>query len=94
MYRKLKQTAQTDISYNILQINTRAYKTILNKATRDAKRIYYATMFDKFKTNARKTWDTIKELINKNRKQHDFPKSFNVNGILITDKKKIANEFN
>ena len=51
-------------------------------------------MFDKFKTNTRKTFDTIKELINKNRKQHDFPKSFNFNGILITDKKKIANEFN
>ena len=94
LYRKLKQTVQTDISYNILQIHIRAYKTILNKAIRDTKIIYYATMFDKFKTNTRKTWDTIKELINKNRKQHDFPKSFNVNGILITDKKKIANEFN
>ncbi len=30
-------------------------------------------MFDKLKTNTRKTWDTIKERINKNRKQHDFP---------------------
>ena len=60
LFRKLKQTAQTDISYNILQINIRAYRTILNKAIRDAKRIYYATMFDTFKTNTRKTWDTIK----------------------------------
>ena len=94
LYRNLKQTAQNDTSYNILQINIRAYKTILNKAIRDAKRIHYATMFDQFKTNTRKTWDTIKELINKNRKQLEFPKSFNVNGILTTDKKKIANKFN
>ena len=93
LHSKLKQTAQTDISYNILQVNIRAYKTILNKAIRDAKRIHYATMFDKFKTNTRKTWDTINELINTNRKQLDFPKSYNVNGILVTDKKKIANEF-
>ena len=94
LYRNLKQTVQNDTSYNILQINIRAYKTILNKAIRDAKRIHYATMFDQFKTNTRKTWDTIKELINKNRKQPEFPKSFNVNGILTTDKKKIANKFN
>ena len=91
LYRKLKQTAQTDISYNILQINIRAYKTILNKAIRDAKRIYYATMFDKFKTNTRKT--PSKKLSIKIASNSIFPNHF-VNGILITDKKKIANEFN
>ena len=47
-----------------------------------------------YKTNMRKTWETIKQLLNKNHKQFEFPSTFTINGINISDKKEIAQQFN
>ena len=42
----------------------------------------------------RKTWETIKQLLNKNYKQFEFPSTFKINGVNISDKKEIAQQFN
>ncbi len=42
----------------------------------------------------RKTWETIEQLLNKNHKQFEFPSTFTINGINISDKKEIAQQFN
>ena len=75
-------------------LNLRVYKNILNGATRKAKYIHYAHLFDLYKTNMRKTWETIKQVLNKNHKQFEFPSTFTINGINISDKKEIAQQFN
>ena len=93
LYRILKQTCQNDESY-VSALNLRVYKNILNGAIRKAKYIHYAHLFDLYKTNMRKTWETIKQLLNKNHKQFEFPSTFTINGINISDKKEIAQQFN
>ena len=75
-------------------LNLRVYKNILNSAIRKAKCIHYAHLFDLYKTNMRKTWETIKQLLNKNHKQFEFPSTFTIKGINISDKKEIAQQFN
>ena len=94
LYRILKQTCQNDESYNVFGLNLRVYKNILNSAIRKAKRIHYAHLFDLYKTNMRKIWETIKQLLNKNYKQFEFPSTFKINGVNISDKKEIAQQFN
>ena len=69
-------------------------RVILNSAIRKAKRIHYAHLFDLYQTNMRKTWETIKQLLNKNYKQFEFPSTFKINGVHISDKKEIAQQFN
>ena len=90
----LKQTCQNDESYNVFALNLRVYKNILNSAIRKAKRIHYAHLFDLYKTNMRKIWETIKQLLNKNYKQFECPSTFKINGVNISDKKEIAQQFN
>ena len=80
-------------SYNVFALNLRVYKHILNSAIRKAKRIHYAHLFDLYKTNMRKTWETIKQLLNKNYKQFEFTSTFKINGVHISDKKEIAQQF-
>ena len=89
LYRILKQMCQNDESYNVSALNLRVYKNILSGAMRKAKHIHYAHLFYLYKTNMRKTWETIKQLLNKNQaiKQFEFPSTFTINGINISDKK-------
>ncbi len=94
LYRILKPTCQNDESYNVSALNLRVYKNILNGAIRKAKYIHYAHLFDLYKTNTRKTWETIEQLLNKNHKQFEFPSTFTINGIHISDKKEIDQQFN
>ena len=42
----------------------------------------------------KKTWATINETLNRNRKSNDFPLEFIINNESITDTKDIANHFN
>ena len=86
LYRILKQTCQNDESYNVSALNIRVYKkNILNGAIRKAKHIHvhYAHLFDLYKTNMRKT-------LNKNYKQFEFPSTFKINGVNISDKKNCS----
>ena len=66
----------------------------INQEIMEAKRTYYARKIEKFKGDAKKTWGTIFEIMNKNRKKSRFTPFFEVDNRKITDKKDIANEFN
>ena len=94
LYRKLKQTAPTDADVSILSVNLSVYKKILNKTIRNAKRSYYASLFEKSKTSAKDTWAAIKMIMNSNSNQTKFPKYFQINDMRVVDKKVIAKQFN
>ena len=49
LYRKLKQTAPTDAAFSILSVNLSAYKKILNKTIRNAKKIILCKFVCKIK---------------------------------------------
>ncbi len=61
---------------------------------RNAKRSYYANLFEKSKTSAKDTWAAIKVIVNSNSNQIKFPKYFQINDMRVMDKKFIANQFN
>ena len=66
----------------------------MNKSIRNAKRSYYANLFEKSKTSAKDTWAAIKVIMNSNSNQTKFPKYFQINDMRVMDKNVIANQFN
>ena len=94
LYRKLKSCKPDSLSYQALEINLKSYTRILKKTIREAKKQYYNSRFDLFKSDARKTWGIIREILNKTKQSTEFPNSFLVNDKLITDKRSIADQFN
>ena len=66
----------------------------MNKTIRNAKRSYYANLFEKSKTSAKDTSAAIKVIINSNSNQTKFPKYFQINDMRVIDKNVIANQFN
>ena len=94
LYRKLKQTPRNIPTYQTLADNLRVYQFNLKKIIAAAKRTHYAHLFDEFKSDARKTWDTIRQIIDNNRNKFEFPKCFHINRLRVTNNKDIANKFN
>ena len=94
MYKRLRDNLNNPELYNILKANLSSYNVILKKLIREAKKSYYESCFKKFKDDIKKMWDTIKTILNKTKKTHEFPSLFLINGSYISDKKKISDEFN
>ena len=103
----LKSIQNRDILYKSLKLcepNTEAFfmkkealiaiNCTLKRCIKDAKQSYYATLFERHKTDIKKTWQTINNILNKNRKLHNFPTFFVDNGIHINEKILIAEKFN
>lgn len=94
LYAKLKHTNTNDIYYSTYSQNFKTYNKILKKALRHAKALYYQNQFEYFRTDMKKTWSTINEILNRNKNKQTFPDYFVVNDSQIKNKETIANEFN
>ena len=90
----MKLSSPDSQDYASHRINLNTYNSILQKTIRHAKTSYYRREFEKHKNDSRKTWSTIKKLINKNKSKTEFPSYFLINQIKETDKKVIADKFN
>ena len=55
---------------------------------------YYVNEFTKYKNDIRKTWDTLKGIICKNKMKSLYPRFFTNEGQQITGDKNIADKFN
>ena len=76
--------------------NTIAYKQFRNRLhtlLRNAEREYYKSRLDDNKSNLRKTWNILKEVINKSS-HCNIPDTFVINNKLVSNKIDIANSFN
>ena len=69
------------------------YKTMLKKLLRTAERDYYIDILNKYKCNMKKTWQTIKDIINTKR-NNIKQTSFEHNNVKYTDPKDIVEKFN
>ena len=72
------------------------YKNKLNHVIKTAKKAYYEKQFVKYKNDTKKTWQTINEVLNRNKTRKNLPdtflqKSSNNN---VTNPQEIANKFN
>ena len=94
LYKKLKQQPDNTSDYISMKVNLKTYNNILNKSIRQAKKTYYHKEFLKYKTDIKKTWTTIKGILNKSNAKSDFPSHFLVNGAKTSDAQLIANKFN
>jgi hypothetical protein len=77
--------------------NIQLYKTyinIYNKLKRTVKIDYYKNMLNENKFNMKKTWTILKHAIGKSNDKSNFPHSFCINNLNITERPKIAEEFN
>lgn len=94
LYKRMIKTPKDTVMHLTLKNNLVNYNKILKKLIKDARKAYYESCFSKFKHDVRKTWDTIKTVINKTGNKKDFPNFFLINGQYVSDKKIIADEFN
>ena len=69
--------------YELLKYNLKIYNGYLNRCIRTAKKEFYHNEFNKYKNDIRKTWDTLKEMINKKTLKSDFPSCFVHEGVEI-----------
>jgi potassium voltage-gated channel Eag-related subfamily H protein 8 len=88
LHKKLKYPSAEHIEkYKI-------YCKILNKIIRQAKRCYYIATLTENKNNIKQCWGILNSAINRNRRKTGLPDLLIVNNQKITDKQKIASEFN
>ena len=93
-YILLKSTPINDHNYAGRKKIFQTYSKILKSTIRKAKSNYYHSQFQLFKNDMRKTWTTINELLNKNKKKTEFPDKFLIGDELISDKSLIVNKLN
>ena len=95
LYKALVKTDCTNSTlYNTLKTNFKAYKYILSKTVREAKKVYYNRVFLQYKDNIVKTCSVIKQTLNKNTQHNDLPAMFVHNDMIVDTPNNIANSFN
>ena len=94
LYQRLKSTKPESDKYNRLEDSLKSFCSILQKTMRTAKYMYYQKQFELYKSDIRKTWSKINEIITKNKKMPEFPQYFMDKDKILTDDKDIANCFN
>ena len=70
------------------------YRNKLNHTIRISKKKYYNDKFMEAHKNTKETWNLINEVINKRKTKTMLPKTFNQEGIEISDPVEIAEHFN
>ena len=93
LYKKFHKYKPGTDNRNNLQINLRTFNAILKKSIHMAKSDYYHTQLNKYKKDTRKTWDTLKDILNKN-KNNKHSHLFTKNNKKITHPRDIAEGFN
>ena len=71
----------------------RNYRNLYNTVIRVAKRMFFEKELVKAQSNLKKTWSILKNAINKNCKKSS-PIELNIDGVLVSDPKIIANNLN
>ena len=94
LYKRLRMTNQDTQEYLTLKTNLHTYNTILKTSIRNAKMKYYQSCFNRYKSDMRKTWGTINNILNKIKSKKKFPEYFIENGQAVKDKITIADKFN
>ena len=94
LYVKWKKSDPSTLNYQLQENSFKSYCSILQKTVRLAKSQYYFNKFQHYKTDMKKTWKQINEIMQKKKKTPDLPKYFLDNNKVITENIDIANCFN
>ena len=94
LYVKWKKLNPLSDKYKVLEKQFQEHVEILDKLIREAKIHFYKNDFDKVKSDIKKTWGKINEILNRSRKEGELPNYFFDGEKTITDNGDIANLFN
>ena len=94
LYRELKKTDRSSRDYPELQIQLKTYNYLLKRTIKEAKQLYFNEQFNKNRSDVRKTWGTISEIIQKTKTKPSGIKSVLSEGKRISDPADIAEKFN
>ena len=94
LYVEWKTTPVTHINYNIVKQRFKGFDKIVKKNINKAKRIYFDKIFIANRSDMKKTWRTINETLNRNKKSYNVPSLFYDNSRTLSNMKEIANAFN
>ena len=85
LYKNLQLLSPESARYQLAGVTLKTYDYIQNRRIRFAKKTFYTAELDKYKNDIRKTWDTLKTILNKAKIKSDFPKFLLINGKQETD---------
>jgi hypothetical protein len=94
LYKDLRVLSTSDIDYYTKKLNLKTYNRILRQSIRNAKKLYYVQIFEKYRNDMKRTWLTIKKLLNKSKNKKNFPRYFLIDEKEIDDPHVIACRFN
>ena len=94
IYRQLKKTKPDDQLYDEKKQNLALYNSILKKAIREQKCVFYDNLFNTYKSDIKKTWKSISEILNKTNRRVNKIEKIVKNNNVVTDKNEIADSFN
>ena len=77
-----------------LKINVATYTKIIKKYIRNAKKQYYATIFQQQINDPQKTWKTINSILNRNQSNNTNIQHLSINGQKIDEPSSISNSLN
>ena len=72
----------------------KATKKIVLKGIERAKKEYFDRVFVAYKCDMKRTWQVIRETLNRNKKKQEMPSLFTHEGCDLSGSTKIANTFN
>jgi hypothetical protein len=75
-------------------IKYKLYRNRLNHILRVTERTYYQGKIEEYKSNLRKSWKIINEVINRKKRNYVKNDYININGLRTSDPKLIADHFN
>ena len=94
LYKEMRSLNTNSPSYATIKQNLTVYNQLLKKSIREAKTIYYNNEFNQNRSNMRKMWNTISEIIHKQKNNHTSIKKICFQEKYISDQAEIANTFN
>jgi len=94
MYVHLKSIDRNSPSYETTLVNFKTYSRILKQMIKNAKKTFFSNCFENYKSDMKKTWETINGILNKNKNKNDLPECFHINEHEVNDARVISNEFN
>ena len=94
LYKEMRSLNTNSPSYATIKQNLTVYNQLLKKSIREAKTIYYNNEFNQNRSNMRKMWNTISEIIHKQKNNHTSIKKICFQEKYINDQTEIANTFN
>ena len=68
LYVEWKTTPVTHINYGMVKQRFKEFDKIIQKNIKEAKRIYFDKIFIAYRSDMKKTWRTINETLNRNKK--------------------------